>query len=130
MLDEADILINEVENVDPGLKDIQYTRALVYALRGDKERGLELIEGIERYYYYHSLFSHIYAVSGMEDEALQVIQDGIEKGYKKIKTYIYTYLELLNDPYFVELRGNPRFQEILQSQKEKYDEMSSKYSGL
>jgi len=129
-LDEADKLINDVEIIDPDLKDIQYTRALVCALRGDKERALELIEGIERYYYYHSLFSHIYAVSGMKDEAIQVIQDGIGKGYEKIKTYIYTYLELINNPFFDGLHGEPRFQEILRSQKAKYDEMLLKYSGL
>ncbi|MGD8538872.1 MAG: protein kinase [Candidatus Aminicenantes bacterium] len=129
-LDEADKLINDVEIIDPDLKDIPYTRALVCARRGNKERALELIEGIERYYYYHSLFSHIYAVSGMEEEAIDVIQDGIDKGYEKIKTYIYTYLELINNPYFDGLRGNPRFQEIIRSQKEKYNEMLSKYSEL
>jgi serine/threonine protein kinase/tetratricopeptide (TPR) repeat protein len=129
-LDEADKLIDDVESIDPDIKDIQYTRALVYALRGDKEPALELIEGIERFYYYHSLFSHIYAFSGMKDEAIRVIQDGIDMGYEKIKTYIYTYLELINDPYFVGLHNDPRFQEILRGQKEKYDVMSSKYSGL
>jgi tetratricopeptide (TPR) repeat protein len=129
-LDEAEEMINEVELADPDIKDIQYTRAQVYALRGDKERALELIKGIERYYYYHSLFSYIYAISGMADEAIEVIQDGIDKGYEKIKTYLYTYLKLINNPFFDGLRGDPRFQEILKSQKKKYEEMSSKYSGL
>ena len=129
-LDEAEEMINEVELTDPDIKDIQYTRAQVYALRGDKERALELIKGIERYYYYHSLFSYIYAISGMADEAIEVIQDGIDKGYEKIKTYLYTYLALINNPFFDGLRGDPRFQEILKSQKKKHEEMSSKYSGL
>jgi adenylate cyclase len=129
-LDEAEERINEVELADPDIKDIQYTRAQVYALRGDKEHALELIKGIERYYYYHSLFSYIYAISGMADETIEVIQDGIDKGYEKIKTYLYTYLELINNTFFDGLRGDPRFQEILRSQKKKYEEMSSKYSGL
>ena len=129
-LDEAEEMINEVELANPDIVDIQYTRALVYALRKNKERALESIEGIERYYYYHSLFSFIYAVSGMADQAIEVIQDGIDKGYEELKTYLYTYLELINNPFFDELRGDPRFQEILRSQKEKYGEMSSKYSGL
>jgi len=129
-LDEAEEMINEVELADPDIKDIQYTRAQVYALRGDKEHALELIKGIERYYYYHSLFSYIYAISGMADEAIEVIQDGIDKGYEKIKTYLYTYLALINNPFFDGLRGDQRFQEILRSQKKKYEEMSSKYSGL
>lgn len=129
-LDEAEEMINEVELADPDIVDIQYTRALVYALRKNKECALESIEGIERYYYYHSLFSFIYAVSGMADQAIEVIQDGIDNGYEELKTYLYTYLELINNPFFDGLRGDLRFQEILRSQKEKYGEMSSKYSGL
>ena len=58
------------------------------------------------------------------------INDGIEKGFQEIFAYLYSYPVLFNNPFYDNLRDDPRFQDIIKREKKKYDEKSEKYGGF
>jgi serine/threonine protein kinase len=66
----------------------------------------------------------------MLEEASQYIQDGIENGFEEIKTYLYTYQYLVNNPFYDGLKEDPKFQELLRRAKDEYEERKSKYQDL
>ncbi len=45
-------------------------------------------------------------------------------------SYLYEYPMLALDKFFDNLRGDPRFEEILSRQKESYEENLRKFGGL
>jgi serine/threonine protein kinase len=127
--DDAERIIGEVEQINPDYPIIRYPRSLLYAVKGESERALELIEG-ENSYAFNYLISNVYAALGMNKEALQYINDGIINGFDEIKTYLFTYQYLVNNPFYEGLREAPDFQEILRRAKAEYDERKSKYRDL
>ena len=127
--DEADRIIGEVEQINPDFPIIRYPRALMYAIKGDNEKALGLIEG-KHSYAFHYLISNVYAALGENKELIQNIYDGIKNGFEEIKTYLYTYEYLANNPFFAELNEAPEFQEILYRAKAEYEERKSKYQDL
>jgi hypothetical protein len=60
----------------------------------------------------------------MSNEALAFMNNEMKAGYH------YPYLHLLHSPYYVELRADPRFQEIIQQTKVRHDEIVKKYGDL
>ncbi len=127
--DDAEQKIREAELIDPDFPIIRFVKSLLYAVKGEKEKALELIEGEDSYAFYY-LISNIYAALGMKNEAIQYIQDGIKNGFEGIKTYLFTHQYLVNNPFFIELRDDPRFQEILLRAKNEYEDRISKYRDL
>jgi hypothetical protein len=42
----------------------------------------------------------------------------------------YPYLDLMNNPFYKNLRDDPRFKKIVAESREKYEEFSRKYGNL
>lgn len=125
-LDVAEILA-------PGDLDVRLTRALLWAVRGEKDKALESVrpalESPLRSTYY---LSGVYALLGLEEEAVRQIELVLEKGSEDLFPFVYPY-EYLNTQgnYFYDrIRNGPRFQEILQRLKKEYLAISALYSGL
>ena len=127
---EAEEIISSVEKIDPSLPDIKYPRALALAVRGKKSEALELtfVQGLD--YYIYTLMANVYCALGMKKETYSLIEDGIENGLERIQMHIFTYQYLVNNPFFDILREDTRFQEILQSEKERYDKLLRQYRDL
>ena len=84
----------------------------------------------EHSYMFQYLVSNVYAALGMKKEALQYIRDGIEYGFEEIKTYLFTYQYLINNPFLGDLDKDPQFREILLRAKTEYEERKLKYQDL
>ena len=67
---------------------------------------------------------------GMTDEAIANIEAGIERSFQERGTYLYSYPSLVGNPCLKSLRGNPRFQDILKSQKDTYLKELKKFEAL
>jgi len=128
--ENAESHIARVEKVEPDNLDIQYTRAMIFAAKGQKEKALAIISGIKERVYFTYLLSNVYALLGMEDEAIQNIQEAIEKSIYEIKTYAYNYLYLKNNHFLDNLRDDSRFKEIVKQQEKIYKERLKKYGNL
>lgn len=127
--EEAKEEIARVEEINPQSPGIQYTRAMIFAAKGKKERALAIIKDKDPYYLTY-LMSSVYAVLGMKDEAIENIEKAIERGFYEIKAYLYSYPFLINNHFYDSLRDDPRFQEIVKKEKEKYEEKLRKYGDL
>lgn len=127
--DEAEKEIAKAEKLNPDNPNIQLTRSLIYAANGEKEKALAIIEGKDPIYF-GFLLSNIYSIFEMKDEAIENIKAGIERGFYEIQTYLNSYPELITNHFYDSLRGDPRFQEIVEKQKKKYEELAKKYGDL
>ncbi len=124
---EAENILDKVEKLKPDNHRIQYNRAWILAVKGEKEKSLSLIKDIAPYHYIAtSIYSHL----GMKEEAIKYIKEGISKGFQYRKEYLYSYLFLKNNPFYDSLRDDFRFQEIIKKQKEKYEERLMKYGKI
>ena len=112
--DEAEGIFRRVEQENPGHEQLERTRALILAARGEKEQAL----AIERDFW-------IYALLGMNDQALEEMEEIVEKSDTELP-----YLELVNMPLFDGLRESPRFKALLAGQKRIYEERLAKYGDL
>ena len=130
-LKEAEREIGVVERSDPANLNLKYTKALLFAARGDKARALPLIEEAKKDPVYFSyLLSRVYAGCGLKDDAIRIIRLGIDRGFEDTVSYLYEYPVLALDKFFDNLRGEPRFEEILSRQKASYEENQRKFGGL
>jgi len=116
--DDAGEKIAQAEKLSPESPDIRYYRAWVAAAKGEKEKALALIEGEKKYRYD---VTSIYSLLGMKDEAIENIKKAIDTGFREAQEYLYTYIFLKNNPSYESLEGDPRFKEIVESEKKKYD---------
>ncbi len=66
----------------------------------------------------------------MKDEAIANIQAGIAKGFDTSGDYLYSYPSLVKNPGLETLRGDPRFEEILKKQKERYRNELKKFEDM
>ena len=123
--DDAKAEIALLEKMRPGLPYLRQYRAWVLAAEGEREKALELIESLSQFRY---TVTSVYSLLGMKDEAIRYIKDGIETGFEEIGDYMYSYPFLVNNPYYKNLRDDPRFEEILKTEKIKYEEKLKKYS--
>jgi adenylate cyclase len=112
--DEAEKMIREVERVAPDFRLLRLQKALLLAAQGEKEKALALTRGS----------SLVCSLLGMKDEAIQIMQKSIDKGGS------YPYLRLVNNPFYNNLRDDPRFKKIVAQSKEKYEEFLRKYGNL
>jgi TolB-like protein/Tfp pilus assembly protein PilF len=125
--DEAGEKIAQAEKLNPKSLKVRYCRAWIFAAKGEKEKALTLIEGIEGREAYRYDVTSIYSLLGMKDKAIENIKKGIDTGFRDRKEYYYTYLVLINNPFYESLHDDPRFKEIVEREKKKYDERLEKY---
>ena len=100
-------------------------RALLYAHIGDTEKALAYIKNMKNTHHY--IATCIYSVLGMYDEAIENIKIGIEIGFKEESRCLYCYLILQHHPCYQRLHNDPRFIEILNSEKDKYERRLKMY---
>lgn len=127
--DEADSEITKVEQKNPDQANIRYTRALIFAAKGEGEKALAIIEGINPCFYSY-LISSVYAMLGMKDEAIKNIEDTIERSFHEIQTYMHSYPFLTNHRHYDNIRNDPRFQRILRQEKQKYETRTKKFNEV
>jgi TolB-like protein/Flp pilus assembly protein TadD/predicted Ser/Thr protein kinase len=110
----AEDIFRRVEQENPGHEQLERARALILAKRGESAQALD----IGRNYV-------IYALLGMQDGALDAMEDIIEKSDTDLP-----YLELLNMRLYDGLRDFPRFQALLAGQKRIHEERLAKFGDL
>jgi adenylate cyclase len=124
--------ITRAETIQPPILEIQMLirqrRALILAARGEKEKALSLVQGVTEPYRYE--ITNIYSLVGMKDEAIRYIKKGNEEGFQLIKDYLYPYPLLMSNPFFENLRNDPRFQEVVRNEKKRFDEKNRQYGAL
>jgi TolB-like protein/Tfp pilus assembly protein PilF len=128
--EKAEGIVDGVEKRDPKNEDIPYTRAWLFAIRGKREESLKIIKKIDKPVYFSSLLSNVYSILGMKEEAVQNIELAIEKGLEKVKTHPYHYRYLMKNPFYDNLRDDPRFQRIIEKQEKWYRENLRKFGDL
>jgi TolB-like protein/thioredoxin-like negative regulator of GroEL len=128
-LEEAEREIARAENLEPDNPGIRYTRAMAYAVRGEKDKALAIIKDIDPFFYTF-LLSNVYSILGMKDEAINNIKEAIERGFSELKTYPYSYLNLIKNHFYDGLRDDSRFKEIIKEEEKKYKERLEKYGKL
>ncbi len=126
--ENAEVQISKAEKLTPDDPLSRHLQAWIFAAKGEKSRALELIEDSDHTFLYR--FTCIYALLGLKNEAITNIKIGITKGFDIYKEYFYSYPYLRDTPCYDNLRDDPRFQEIVNIEKRKYDEKSEKYRGL
>jgi adenylate cyclase len=115
--EEAERTIASAEAIDrKGLK-LLFVKALLAAARGERPKALELLNALERPTREEV---RVYLLLGMKDEAIRSIEAGIERGFAERSMYLYGYPCLSSNPCFKALRGEPRFENILKTQKAHY----------
>jgi TolB-like protein/Tfp pilus assembly protein PilF/predicted Ser/Thr protein kinase len=126
---EAEDILQEAERIDPEhskinyidrarLHRIPYYKALLYAARGEKYKALDLLETEEMY-----ALEEIYSLLGMKEEAFELMNEGV-------KRFRYPYYSLLNNPFYDNLRDDPRYEEIVQKTKAQHEERLKLYDIL
>lgn len=126
--DEAGIQVSKAKEIDPRHPYIPLHQAMLFAIRGEKAKALELISA-EKNKFRYSITS-VYLYLGMKDEAIKNIQLGIDKGFEVGGAYFYTYPFLINDPLYDTLHNDARFLEIIKKEKKKHEERVRKYGDL
>jgi serine/threonine protein kinase/tetratricopeptide (TPR) repeat protein len=129
MYEEAEQELTEIQRLDDSNPRIPFYRSMIHADLGEREKALEPLQGgapSQATYF----VTQIYCALGMNEEALQSINEGIETGMDTIQTYLYTYQYLINHPNHDLLRQEPEYQEIVRIQKQIYDHMVQNYWGL
>jgi len=122
--DEAEKILEEAEKLDPAnteinyvdllrLQNIPYYKALLFAAKREKEMALAL-----------SQHQYVYALLGMKEEAIEIMEEMVNKGVK------FRYLVLLNNPFYNNLRNHARFEKIVLDAKVRYEEDVKKYGNL
>jgi len=115
-LDTVEELIARTEKSHPDYSLLPYCKALLLAAKGEKDEALALYRN-----------SEVYALLNMKDEAIEQLNMEIRN---KIRfPHIYYYL-LLNNPFYDNLRGDPRFKKIIKREKKLYEEQFKKYGGV
>ncbi len=129
---EAEKELNALEGVatrSPAHQtSIIYRRALILALKGDRERALALISGNKEPYRLE--ITNIYSILGMKAEAVRNIKWGNEEGFRLIKDYLYPYPYLITNPFLKNLADDPGFQAVVRNEKARYDAKLEKYGDL
>jgi TolB-like protein/Tfp pilus assembly protein PilF len=114
-VDKAEEMVAKGERTSPGAEWVRKFRAMLHAVRGERDQALALYRN-----------SEVYAILGLKDEALREL-DGEIRG-SLAYPYIF-YQDLLHVPFYDNLRSDPRFQQLVQREKRLYDEALIKYGG-
>jgi len=83
------------------------------AVRGERDKALALYRN-----------SEIFALLGMKDDAFREL----DKEIRGSLPYPYIFYEdLLHNPFYDKLRGDPRFQKLIDREKKLYDEAVKRF---
>ena len=125
--------LDVAEVLAPGDMEVRLTRALLWAAQGEKDKALEAVhpalEDPTRSTYF---LSGVYAVLGLEEEAVRQMELVLQRGPEEFYPLVYPY-ECLNSPanyLYDKIRNGPRFQGILKRLEKDYLTLSARYSGL
>ncbi len=132
-LPEAEAELSVADALSHGRGDVEFTRALLWAARGDRTKAEEALARPARATVLRNYIeSMVYAALGELDESLDLISDTIESGFSKLVTHAYFHLYLANtrNPFYDRLRRSPRFVAIAARQKRRYEEESARLGGL
>ncbi len=94
-------------------KEISQYKAILYALKGEKKLALTFNRSPE-----------VYSILGMKKEAIKELKKMAGKDRK------YSYLLLINNPFLNNLRSDPEFISILNTQRKKFEKLLKKYGSL
>ncbi|OGF61578.1 MAG: hypothetical protein A2Y62_16880 [Candidatus Fischerbacteria bacterium RBG_13_37_8] len=108
----ADIFLSKAEKLKSTDSVASSNRSLYFAAQGMRKEALSLHPD-----------ATVYAQLHMNNEAIKLIQESINKSPDT-----YSYLSLLHNPLYDNLRNDPSFQAIIELQKKKYNENQKKYS--
>ena len=111
--DRAERVLRDALKTHPEFEEYAIPRALLFASRGAKKEALSIQKSVA-----------VYSLLRMRPEALQLLEE------KAGKSREYLYVNLLQNPFFNNLRGDPQFQSILAKQKELYEERAKRYGDL
>jgi tetratricopeptide (TPR) repeat protein len=129
---DAEIQIQEAEKHNDDIpavgNNIRRQQALLYAALGEQELALDLIRDEQQLF--RPVFTSIYGLLGLKVHAIPKIEEGIQVGMEEVGETLYSYPVLMNNPCYDSLRGDPRFQEILRMEGEKYKNLLAKYGDL
>lgn len=115
---EAEEFLARAEKINPNYSLLPFWKALLTAAKGEKDKALSLYnkedwEGLQ-----------IYSLLGMKQDATRILNK-LEKN-----DYDFHYFILINNPFFDNLRDEPRFKEIVEKAKQVYEERVRKYGDL
>ena len=112
-LDEADREINSLERLGARIERIPYLRELTKALMSDRNAAGVFRKELPAL---APPGTYTYLLFGMKKEAIANIQAGIDKGLW-FGQYLYSYPSLVKNPWYKDIRNDPRFRAILERQK-------------
>jgi serine/threonine protein kinase/Tfp pilus assembly protein PilF len=115
---EAEEVLASAEKIDPNSSWLPYRKALLPAAKGEKDKALAL------YKKENWLGLQIYSLLGMKQEANRILNKLAKDDYD------FHYNVLINNPFFDNLRDEPRFNEIVEKAKQVYEERVRKYGDL
>jgi serine/threonine protein kinase/Tfp pilus assembly protein PilF len=113
---EAEELIAKAERLHPRFSNVQTFKSLVLAAKGEKDKALAIRKN-----------GAVYSLLGMKEEAIQYIEGEMKKDYEH---HDYSYISLLNSPFYDRLRDDTRFQKILKRAEQKYEERLNRFGDL
>jgi len=114
--DHADELVRRGEKTTPNADWVKKYRTMLWAVKGEKDKALAIWKD-----------SDVYSLLGMKDEAFQELDKEIRK------TVLYPYIfyqNFIHNPFYDSLRGDPRFQKLVEREKKLYDDAARKYGEL
>jgi tetratricopeptide (TPR) repeat protein len=130
---EADAELAVSEALPAANPDVQLTRALLCAARGERDKALSTLQSTRGESPQRTFAeSRIYAILGYPDKAVAAIEKAINGDFDKQLYYPYGYLQLSNakDYFLNSLRQDPRFLEILARQKRVYEDQRARCGGF
>lgn len=126
-LEEARRELETARKIRPGDSRLEVAQTLFWAAVGEKEKALSYVRDHEVLTFQGTA---LYLFLGMKTEAVANIEAGIERGFTRYGEYLYSYPALTANWLMKELKGEPRFREILQKEKVKYQENVGKFGKL
>jgi tetratricopeptide (TPR) repeat protein len=119
--------------LSPDDPEIRLTQALLAAARGERDKALEAAREIRSGSPAPSPFAaQIYALLGLEQEAIREIRNGLDLDMKLFRRLAYP-VESLGDPrnfVYDKVRDHPDFRAIVEELKAAHDDILARYSGL
>jgi serine/threonine protein kinase/Tfp pilus assembly protein PilF len=113
--EKAEEIFEKLREVQNTPEDIYPLHAILYALKGDRDKALELDQ----------TSSQVFAILDLKDRTIEIMQKSLESNEDA-----FDYLYLINQPFYDNLRDDSRFQKIVADAKEIYEERLKKYGDL
>ncbi len=125
---ELDALVSVGSLSSSTRASIDLRRALILALKGEREKALFLIR--ESKEPYRPEVTSAYSILGMKAEAVRNIKWGNEDGFQLVQDYLYPYPYLMTNPFLKNLADDPGFRDVLRNEKSRYEAKLAKYGDL